>query len=93
MMRTSTATRRVKVSVTVAADLLRQVDEFVGSHPTLDRSKVFDEALYLWYARQQQDAMEAQFAQPPTVEEAEEIAAWQRIQAEAANRIFRTDRT
>jgi hypothetical protein len=92
VVRTSPATRRVKVSVTVDPELLHQVDAFIVTHPTLDRSKIFDEALYLWYARQQQEAMEAQYAQEPTTEEAVEIAAWRRIQVAAANRIFRSDR-
>jgi len=81
--------RRVKVSVTVEPDLLRAVDAFVQAHEGSDRSKVFDEALYLWYARQQQEAMEAQFAAVPSTEEREERAAWRRIQAAAAERIFR----
>jgi metal-responsive CopG/Arc/MetJ family transcriptional regulator len=92
MVRTSTPTRRVKVSVTVDPELVYQVDAFVGSHPALDRSKIFDEALDLWYAQKQQETIEEQYAQAPTVEEAKEIAAWRRIQAEAADRIFRSDR-
>ena len=83
------ARRRVKVSVTVEPDLLRAVDAFVEAHAGVDRSRVFDEALYLWYARQQEEAMEAQFAAVPSPEEREERVAWRRIQAAAAERIFR----
>lgn len=91
MLHTSTATRRVKVSVTVDPELLYQVDSFIKSHPALDRSKIFDEALYLWYARRQEEAMEEQYAQVPMTEEVKEIAAWRRIQAAAAERIVRSD--
>jgi len=44
---------RVRVSVTVDPDLLGAVDQFVGEHSETDRSKVFDEALTLWCAKQQ----------------------------------------
>jgi metal-responsive CopG/Arc/MetJ family transcriptional regulator len=50
MFRASTITRRVKVGVTVDRELLGQVDAFVATHPEADRSKIFNEALYLWYA-------------------------------------------
>lgn len=80
--------RRVKVSVTVEPELLRAVDAFVDQHEGLDRSKVFDEALYLWYAQQQEAAIAAQHTAPQSLKEQEERAAWRRIQAAAAERIF-----
>lgn len=84
--------RRPKVSITVDPDLLRMVDTFVDQHPGFDRSRIFDEGLRLWYKRVQDAAMEEQFAAEPTPTEREEIAAWHRIQAEAAKRVFRADR-
>jgi hypothetical protein len=82
------ARRRVKLSVTVAPDLLKAVDSFLTEHPELDRSKVVDEALSLWYARQQAEAMERQYASPPSPQEQQERAAWRRIQQTAAKGIF-----
>lgn len=45
--------QRVKITVTLDADLLQAVDAFVADHPGLDRSNVLDQALLLWNARQQ----------------------------------------
>jgi hypothetical protein len=41
--------RRVKISVSVDPKLLEVVDAYVEAHPALDRGRVFDEALALWY--------------------------------------------
>jgi hypothetical protein len=78
--------KRVKVSVTVAPDLLAEVDRYVAAHPDVDRSKVSDEALWLWYAREQQRQMEEQFAEPNPPEFEEEYEAWRRIRRAAAER-------
>ena len=78
--------RRVKVSATLDATLLSAVDAFVGRHPGLDRSKVLDAALRLWYAQQQERAMEAQYLEPQSEEEQAELAAWRRIASAAAER-------
>lgn len=80
--------RRAKLSVTVDPELLGAVDAFVAAHPGLDRSKVMDEALALWYAREQERAMEEQFGAPDVATRAEH-EAWQRIQRAAARRVFR----
>ncbi len=80
--------KRAKVSVTVAPDLLAEVDRYVAAHPGTDRSKVFDEALWLWYAREQQRQMEEQYAEPEPPEVEAELAAWRRIQRAAAERLF-----
>lgn len=85
------ARARVKVSVTVNPELLRSVDAFVETHPGLDRSKIFDEALGL-SARQQDRAMAEQYRATRTPEEEDEQAAWRRIQEAAATRIYRRDR-
>ena len=41
--------RRAKISVSVDPKLLEVVDAYVEAHPRLDRGKVFDGALALWY--------------------------------------------
>lgn len=87
-MRMKTSERRTKVSVTVAPELLRAVDAFVLDHPGFDRSKVVDEALSLWYAREQAKAMEEQFTAPVSETEQAERAEWRRLQRAAAERIF-----
>lgn len=79
---------RVKVSVTVEPVLLHAVDDFVARHEGMDRSKVFDEALYLWYAHKQEEEIATQHRAQQSPEEQEERAAWQRIQTESAQRIF-----
>jgi mRNA interferase MazF len=78
----------VKVSVTVAPELLQAVDSFVAEHPEFDRSKVVDDALSLWCARRQAEDMEQQFATPESSIEREERAAWRRIRRAAAARTF-----
>jgi hypothetical protein len=80
--------QRAKISATVDPDLLKAVDAYVDEHPELDRSKVLDEALGLWYAREQDRAMEAQFADGSGVDP-EEWQAWRAIRDEASNRLFR----
>jgi hypothetical protein len=74
---------RAKVSVSVDAGLLAVVDEFVAQADGVDRSGVFDEALRLWYARVQDEAMAAQFAEPDEVDPAE-WKSWRAIRDEAA---------
>ena len=83
--------RRRKISVTVDPDLLSSVDAFVAEHTDWDRSRVFDRALFLWYADQQGQAMEAQFLAPESATELEEHQAWSSIQAAAARRLFDLD--
>ena len=84
-------TQRRRVSVSVDPVLLNEVDAFVEQHPHIDRSKVFDDALALWYAARQDEAMKAQFRQEPAEHELAEIAAWRDVQAAAAPRVFRDD--
>jgi hypothetical protein len=75
----------VKIAATVDPDLLRAVDAWLSEHPELDRSKVIDEALHLWYARVQERAMEEQFAEPSEVDP-DEWATWRAIRDAAAVR-------
>ncbi len=78
----------MKVGATLDPDLMAAVDRFVDEHPGRDRSSVIDEALQLWYAAQQDEAMERQFSAPRSRKEIEERAAWKAIQGAAAARIF-----
>lgn len=81
--------RRVKVGATLDPELVAAVDRYVEEHPGSDRSRVIDEALRLWYARRQDEAMERQFSAPRSRRETEEREAWKSIQAAAAQRVFR----
>jgi hypothetical protein len=85
-----TQRHRVKISATVDPELLAGVDAYIRDHPDRDRSKVIDEALWLWFAREQERAMEEQFDGPDAPEE--EMHAWRAIRDEAALRIFGRDR-
>jgi Arc/MetJ-type ribon-helix-helix transcriptional regulator len=76
---------RVKVSVTLDPHLLEAVDGFVQDHPGQDRSKVIDQALQQWYARQQDIAMEAQYAQSDDPI-ASEQTAWRAMRRAAVTR-------
>jgi hypothetical protein len=80
--------RRAKIGATVDPQLLKAVDDWIGTHPEFDRSKVLDEALRLWYAREQERAMEAQFAEPDGVD-AGEWDAWRSARRAAATRLLR----
>ena len=89
MVRQARERRRVKISVTLSAERPRAVAAFVKEHAGYNRSKVLDDALRLWYAHQQEQAMEAQFTAPQDEREREEHAAWKRMQAAAAGRLLR----
>lgn len=80
---------KVEISIALDEELLKAVDAFVAEHDESDRGKVIADALQLWYADEQGQAMEAQFSAPQSSEEREERAAWRHIQAAAAERIFR----
>ncbi|MGI8549357.1 MAG: hypothetical protein ACR2PL_00970 [Dehalococcoidia bacterium] len=81
--------RRVKVSVTLAPELVQEVDRFLREHPEFDRSAIVGEALSLWCRQQQEKAMEEQFAAEPSAGELEERESWRRIQCASAERIFK----
>jgi hypothetical protein len=82
---------RAKVSTTVDAVLLKEVDQFVFDHPGLTRSEVLDEALRLWSARERERAMEEQYADPSPLseEDAAEWRSWRAIQRASAARLIR----
>ena len=54
-------------------------------------SVAVDEALTLWYAVRQDEAMRAQFSVEPSEDEAREIAGWRDLQRSAAARLFQSD--
>jgi Arc/MetJ-type ribon-helix-helix transcriptional regulator len=83
--------RRVKISATVEAGLLEQVDRYVAERPGTSRSAVIEEALRLWTARERERAMEAQYADPLPLsdDDAAEWEAWRRIRQASAARLFR----
>ena len=78
--------RRTKIGATIDPQLAAAVDAYVATHPETDRSGVIDEALRLWYARQQALAMTTQFRTPVTAPEAAERRAWKAVRAAAASR-------
>ena len=78
--------RRTKIGATIDPQLAAAVDAYVATHPGADRSGVIDEALRLWYARQQAAAMTAQYQTPASAPEAAERRAWKAMRAAAASR-------
>jgi hypothetical protein len=77
---------RVRVSATLDPDLAQAVDAYIAAHTGIDRSAVINEALRLWYARQQAEAMATQYAADAERPPADEWAAWKAIQREATRR-------
>ncbi len=88
MTQRSIERHRAKTSVTLDPVLLQAVDAFIEEHPVFDRSNVVDQALHLWYARQQERAMEEQFATPQSAVEQAERTAWGLIRNGAAARRY-----
>ncbi len=74
------------MSVSVDPGLLKAVDEFVRGHDGVDRSKVIDDALVLWTAARQDEAMAEQFAASDEPEPEPERAAWRATRRAAATR-------
>ena len=75
---------RVKISVTVDPALLKVIDAFIEGHDGSDRSKVIDQALNQWSARQQEEAMVAQYS--TSEEPAPERKVWRTTRRAAASR-------
>lgn len=89
MTTTAAERHRVKVSVTVDPALLKAVDAYVERHEGLDRSKVFNLALLLWYSEQQEQEIAAQHEAPQSEAERRERDEWRRIRHAAAARTLR----
>ena len=85
MPRPAPERRRPRISTTVDPLLLEAVNEWLSRHPGFDRSKVIDEALRLWYAREQERAMEEQFTTPSQLDP-HEWEWWRAIRDAAAER-------
>jgi hypothetical protein len=85
------ARHRVKISATVDPELLKGVDAYVQNHPGAGRSTIIDEALELWLARQQDRAMEDQFAAPDDIPE-DELRQWNAVLDANARTMFGRDR-
>ena len=80
--------RRVKVGATLDPDLVAAVDRYVGEHSDVDRSSVIDDALRLWYAQQQEQALERQLTAPRSARERAETRRWASIRRASASRRF-----
>jgi len=90
---TLTGARRTKVGATIDPQLASAVDAYVQAHPGTDRSGVIDDALRLWYARQQAIAMTAQFRGPAEAPAEAEREAWRAVRiASAKGRASRAGR-
>lgn len=81
--------RRVKVGATLDPGLVAAVDRYVDAHPDIDRSTVIDDALRLWYANQQDAAMERAFRAPRSARERSESEGWRAIRRAAGERMIR----
>lgn len=81
---------RVKISATLDPELVAGVDAYVRDHPETDRSKVIDEALWLWFAREQERAMEEQYAAPDDIPE-DELRQWNAVLKANARLMFGRD--
>ncbi len=93
MNQRATGRRRTKVSLTVDPRLLKAVDSYIQRHQGMDRSKVMDAALTVWYAAKQEQAMIEQFRSPEPAEVQAERQEWKRIRrAAAGRRVRRTSR-
>ncbi len=78
----------MKVGATLDPEMIAAVDRFVADNPGVDRSSVIDDALRLWYARRQEEAMERQLLAPRSDRERREGAAWKAIRRASAVRRF-----
>ena len=85
--------RRVKISATIDPTLLQSVDQFVAAHPAFNRSRVIEDALWLWQGRQLERELEEQYAAPLTDEQAREMDDWRHIRRAAAQRLLSRDDT
>ena len=77
---------RVRVSATLDPFIAQAIDAYVAAHAGLDRSAVINEALRLWYAQKQEEAMAAQYAADAERPPEDEWVAWKAIRREAARR-------
>jgi len=88
MLSSQTKLTRVKIGATLDPHLVAEVDRYVATHEGADRSAVIDDALRLWYEREQDRAMERQFREDAAYRDSPERQAWRRIRTAAARRTF-----
>lgn len=83
---------RVKISATVDPELLDGVDAYIHEHPDRDRDTVIDEALGIWLdlAKEQDRAMEEQYAAPDDIPE-DELRQWNAVLKANARMMFGRD--
>jgi hypothetical protein len=74
---------RVKISATLDPELVAGVDAYVRKHPETNRGKILDEALWLWFAKEQDRAMEEQYSAPDD-RPADQVAQWNAIRDASA---------
>jgi metal-responsive CopG/Arc/MetJ family transcriptional regulator len=65
MSQPATKSATSEISVTVDAELLAAIDALVARFPDLDRNEVIDEALRMWYRREQAAAQQFASSQAP----------------------------
>ena len=82
---------RVKISATLDPELVAGVDAYVRKHPGTDRSQAIDEALWLWFAKEQDRAMEEQFNGRDDIPE-DELRQWNAVLEANARMMWRRDR-
>lgn len=87
-MATATDERRGKISVSVDAALLQEIDVFIQQHPDVTRSAIVEDALRLWRLRQREEALLLQYTTPLTPEQDEEQAVWTAFQRSAAQSVL-----
>ena len=68
---------------------MEAVDTWLRRHPGLDRARVIDEALRLWYAQARAKELEEQYTAAPEIDPGE-WEAWRAIREAAAARQFDT---
>jgi Arc/MetJ-type ribon-helix-helix transcriptional regulator len=91
MSEDTTERYRVKISVTLDPDLLHAVDRFVRESPHSSRSRVIEDALYLWWKQQLERQMEAQYEGQSSDAEPDEWAGRRHIRRAAATRAMGTE--
>lgn len=71
--------RRPRISVTVAPELLEEIDHYLEVKPELDRSAVVGEALQMWHAERLRSAIREEILSNREVIDPDEAADWRSI--------------
>lgn len=81
---------RVKISATLDPELVAGLDTYLKDHPDTNRGKIIDEALWLWFAKEQDRAMAEQYAAPDDRPE-DEVRQWNAIRDASARMMLNRD--